>query len=402
MNILMINPTHPATPHISAVRAWRFSQELSRRGHRVMLLTGTPADAETAAIEPLLSHDWSQPFVLVCGLTPFEGVTSTRNRVMRRARTAVRMLRHGGRQGAWVRDAVRAVGQARQAFAPDVVWCTCGMLESAFAARRIAAQARCPWVLDVKDNWESLVPKGIRHLMTWRIRGWTAMTANARLNSDLATKWQGTTPSVIYSGVELDFFPSPDEAHARPLEFSVNLVGSIYSSDKLGRCFEGLGAWFEHLAEDQRSRVTLRYIGGDAEHVAAAARRHLPQVALHLPGYLPVGEMARLCKAAAANIYIANPSTFHHKLLELLACGRTVIAFPSERQESTELATALGGGLVVANSPEAVASILTTLHASWQAESAPAPRRDAARHMSWPAQAGTLEQVLSRVVDGQP
>ena len=216
-------------------------------------------------------------------------------------------------------------------------------------------------------------------------------------------KWQRTTPSVIYSGIEPEFFSSGSGDEDRPARFSVNLIGSLYFPDKLGDCLEGFKAWFESLALDQQRLVTINYLGADVELMTATASRHWPQMPLHVPGYLHVTAMARLCKAAAANAYIANATTFHHKLLELLACGRPVIAFPSERLESIQLASTLGGGLVVADSPEAMASILRELHTSWLAGLAgtlPASRSDVARDLSWPAQADKLEQVLARVVNG--
>src|SRR5687768_1858687 len=333
MNIVMINPAHPSTPHISAVRAWRFSQELAHRGHRVMLLTGS-SGSRASAEAPLTAHDWRHPFVEACALTPVQDVIPQASGAIRRATTAVRLLRHGGRQGGWVREAVRAAAQSRQTFRPDVVWCTCGMLESAFAAKQIAAEAGRPWVLDIKDNWESLVPRGLRHLMARRIRGWAAMTANSEFTANLATKGQATTPAVIYSGVEPDFFVSSRDAQEPPARFSINVIGSVYFADKLGSCLEGLRAWWEGVALNQRPLVSITYLGADVEIVKSVASRHWPQMPLQVPGYVPAPEMARLCKAAAANTYIANPTTFHHKLLELLASGRPVIAFPCEMPES--------------------------------------------------------------------
>lgn len=224
------------------------------------------------------------------------------------------------------------------------------------------------------------------------------MTANSQFTSDLASKGLGAAPTVVYSGVEPDFFFSGTDSPETPVRFSLNVIGSVYFPDKLGSFFEGVRAWFDSLSAEQRQQVTITYLGGDAEIVRSVAASHWPQMPLQAPGYVPVAEMARFCKAAAANAYIANPTTFHHKLLELLACGRPVIAFPSEMAESVQLANSLGAGLLIADTTEAVTSLVKHLHTSWQSGAFPAPRRDVARHLSWAAQTDILERVLVRVV----
>ena len=134
MNILMINPVHPSVPHISGVRAWRFSQELAKRGHRVVLLTarheGQTGD-DTSIVD---TGDWREPVVLACGAAAREeSAVQPMKGLPGRLATAMRMLRHGGRGGAWVQEAVRTALRSRSAFEPNVVWCTFGMLESVFA-----------------------------------------------------------------------------------------------------------------------------------------------------------------------------------------------------------------------------------------------------------------------------
>ena len=64
----------------------------------------------------------------------------------------------------------------------------------------------CPWVLDIKDNWELYVPSGLRRLMAWRTRGWAAVTANAEFTARKANIWQRSDAAIIYSGVDDVFF----------------------------------------------------------------------------------------------------------------------------------------------------------------------------------------------------
>lgn len=394
MNILLLNPTHPATPHISGVRAWRFAQELARLGHRAVLLTGDPPDG-AAPTGPWASHDWSGPWIACCGPLVPDG-PGAGPAIVRRAATAARVLRHGGRNGAWAEAAVRAAFRLRPSFDPDVIWCTVGRLEAAIATRRIATRMRRPWVLDVKDYWESVVPAGLRRLVSWRLRGCAAVTANARLTADLATRWLAMDATVIYSGVDDEFLRPAEAGIEPPAEFAVNLVGGTYFPDRLAQWCEGVGRWVDRLTPEQRQHLAFTYIGAEVDQVAGAVAARLPGLRWRYPGYVPMAEMAWLCRGAAVNAYIAHPATFHHKLLELLACGRPVMAFPEERLESRELAAALDAPFDVPNTPEAVAECLARAQAAWTARPAAARAGAGRAGLSWPERTRILEQVLIR------
>jgi glycosyltransferase involved in cell wall biosynthesis len=404
VNILMVNPVHPATPHISATRAWRFSEELSRRGHRVVLLTASPpASVQEGPDDPdrdVRGHDMQRPLVVACGSAATNEAAPSAMPVLRRVTTATSMMLDGGQRKAWVARATRAAEGLPSDCRPDVIWCTVGMLESAFVAKRAATAFGCPWVLDVKDNCEAFVPRGLRSIMSWRLRGWAAVTANAQFSADLVQGWLGTAPSVIYSGVESDFFSPAETVDPPEGVVRLMLVGSTYFPHELLRCFEGIRMWFNRLPAEQQRRVVLQYIGGDGEAVASAASRLLPEACVEVLGYRPVAEMARACRSASVNMYIAHPAGFHHKLLELFACGRPVIAFPSEQAEATQLSQQTGARLRVAESPEVLADLLFTLPRTVDDRPGPSSA-DFESRWSWAAQAATLELVLRRVALGQ-
>lgn len=390
----MINPTHPDTPHISAVRAWRFAQELARLGHRVVLLTATRNNAiPTLEVDP--HYDWRQPCVLACAAVPHATSPGPRwLRPVHRARTALHMLKYGGEAKDWLRAAVRAGSNLPEECRPDVVWCTFGKMEAVFAARRIARALRVPWVLDVKDNWELYVPRGLRQLMVWRTRGFAAVTSNARFTQRMTQRWQRANARVIYSGVE-DCFLARDRCKPAG-RFEINLVGGVYFADALRTLLTGIAAWYRTLADAQRAQVRFRYLGAQGELVQRMAAEAVPGLVPELCGYVSAETMARLCRCAAVNTYTAHPGAFHHKLLELLACGRPVLACPSETEESRQLAAPAAGQLRIAATAADVAAVLRELSVSFFTRGealAPYPEGHVARY-GWPAQAQLLQQVL--------
>ena len=399
MNILLVNPVHPSTPHISAVRAWRFACELAALGHHVILLTAAREGHPQNNFDHIADHDWSQVFVLAC---------ETANQAaekpicipkpLRKFQTGWHMLRHGGNQTGWSVNVVKEIKGLSKRFKPDVVWCTFGMLEAVVAAKRIAANAACPWILDIKDDWELFVPWGLRRLMVWRTSGWAAVTANAGYRADKARIWQKTEACVVYSGVDEVFFKrTPDSDENRDI-FFINLVGSVYFTERLAPALAGIDAWIRSLSSEQRANIMVRYLGGDTKIVADAARESLKSTTIEIKGYLNVEMMAEYCRAAAVNLYIVHPGNFHHKLLELLACGRPLMAYPEETMESRELARQASGVLIEAADTEDVSVELSRLHQSWLDSRDPPSSPDPIRLYSWANQTKMLEEVLADVV----
>lgn len=394
----MINPVHPETAHISAVRAWRFSQGLASLGNRVVLLTGPSPDGSTPSAE-FDAHDWSEPLVLSCatnarsaGIAPLRGP-------LRKLGTAWNMFRGGGMQGDWVRCAVNAVALRADSFAPDLVWCTFGKMEAVFAAKRIAERAACPWVLDIKDNWELYVPRGMRRLMAWRTRGWSAVTANAGFTAEKARKWQRAQAKVVYSGVDDAFYESLPEEHAVGAVFRVNLVGSLYFPGSLDAFLRGLRKWAEGGPASAAAKTQLCYMGADGARFDSAVEAGLPSIEVHNAGYVDTKQMAEFCRGAAVNAYIGHPGTFHHKVLELLACNRPLLVVPSEGPEEKILARRTGGLLLEAADEDEVAAAIARIFADRYAT--PIHRQDGgetSREFSWPNQAACLNTILQRVL----
>ena len=85
----------------------------------------------------------------------------------------------------------------------------------------------------------------------------------------------------------------------------------------------------------------------------------------------------------------------HHKLLELLATGRPVIAYGGETAESFRLRDQAGGILHTPATPGALREILAGLAAD--GARTPMPVR---KNFSWEDQAAQLEQVLVGCVKG--
>jgi hypothetical protein len=93
------------------------------------------------------------------------------------------------------------------------------------------------------------------------------------------------------------------------------------------------------------------------------------------------------------------PTTFHHKLVELMFCRRPVMTFPGEYAEAVEIAQQVGGELHVCGDSISVCDRLGKL---WECrlDGRNPGNLKALQAFTWDAQATTLEQTLRKVIAG--
>lgn len=349
MRLVFVNAAHPEAPHVSGMRLFRFAQAMAMRGHQVVLLTGPNhgsrprGGAAMALADRMFTHDWWEP--LVVEITPRASWTLSAVRggrlpaLLRRTLTAWHFLVDGGTFGDWTRAAKPVADAVAQEFKPDLVWATFGNTSNLALAQRVARHAGCPWIMDVKDNWQAFVPAGLRRIMSRRFGDASGVTFNAEHHRSVALDWLDPRRSaVIYSGVAEPFYSERKAPTTSNGSATILLVGSTYSEEYLLTFLRTFKGWSERVAAAGRGRVGFHYAGSDQLRVGAAVHSlGLSHVSV-IQGQVPIEELARLARNAQATCYLWASFGFHHKLLELLAVGTPVIAFPGEHPESRMLA----------------------------------------------------------------
>ena len=403
MRVVIVNHMHPDVPHVSGMRAWHFARELAGRGHQVVLLCewnpgAEPAPTVDEVAARLADHDWASPMVLPVNPAPVATLHRVRavetGSLERKSLVVWSYLRNSGMFTDFSRGAAPFVRRLADGFKPNVVWGILGNTDCWLLAQRLARRARCSWVGDMKDAWDVGIPSGLRSVMARRFADQAASTANSRFNADVLQRWFPNTPEVVYSGVSEDWI----QAAPAPLEgFRVMLIGATYDRHKLERLVRGFTQWVQSVPRAERNRITFCYAGSDAAKVESATKDLAALIGVDIRGHVPLAALAGLCQGAAANMYLWSEATFHHKLIELLACRRPIVSFPGEREESVELAHEVGGSLNVCRDERQLQDVMALL---WAGRLQPTGGPEVLRPLTWAAQAGILESALARVATG--
>ena len=349
MRLVFVNHAHPDIAHVSGMRFGYFAKEMAKRGHRVVVLVcalpglqhGDPAGPGLSA--ELTQHDWAEPLVIAVPPRRHLSLDLIRqNRLptpLRRALTLWQFIAHGGVFNDWQAAAMSAAVQLADEFRPDLVWGTFGNTTNLTLAQTIARRARCVWLMDIKDNWKVFIPPALRRRMARRFNDAAGWTSNSRHHQQVAARWlEQPRSEVIYSGVAEEFFQRRTQASAAEKR-DLLMVGSIYDDNRLRVYLDVVRKWLEELPSTDRQSVRFVYVGSDTSRVFEALKASPLPCSTQVFGQLSIAELAVITCGAFANSYLVSAFTFHQKLLELLVCGRPVICFPVESEESIIIAT---------------------------------------------------------------
>lgn len=395
MRLLFVNHAHPASGLIGAVRLQRFAEELAGRGHRVVLLCAMRHDAidtPGALAGRLERHDWSQPLVLAVRDDSPRPAAPSANRIgrqLQRARTASRLLIHGGPFWRWQRAARAFEPTLRDSFAPELAYATFGNLDALAIARGYARRHGIPWVMDIKDPASVFLPRMLAGTLMHRYRGVAAVTLNSEFQRSRNPDWADARSTVLYSGVE-----TPPMVRGPCDGSRVALVGSVYDDEALATLLKGFAGWRRQRAPD----AVLHYLGVDSARVAVVAGHIGATDGLIVDGQVPRDDLLRRCGHMAALMYASRPQfTFHHKLLELAATGRPLVTCPDAGAEARDLCARYGIGLTCATDAAGVSRALAA--APGTATSAMERLRG---ELAWPSVATQLEAIFQRALAAHP
>jgi hypothetical protein len=384
------------------MRAWYFARELAARGHEVVQICerrqGTDPLMEIAEIETALhEHDWSEPLLIAVAPRPSRTLDMVRASAtpefIRKSLVLWNYWRHSGMFNDFTAGAERVLPVIAAAFQPEVVWGLFGNTDCWRIAQQLGEISGCRWVADMKDSWEVFLPRLLQRPLAARFQDMSGCTANAEFNAQVMRRWFPQTPTVVYSGVDESFY-LPLTALEGERVFRITLTGSVYVGKNLGEFVSGLREWLILMKAEDRLGVEFVYAGGDSDKVGDALRPVTSLVRTVVHAYLPLPKLASLCRSASVNCYIRSPNTFHHKLLELLACGRPALAFGGETDESRRLAKACGGDLLICDDDRGLVDELAFV---WSQQRPPAASVEVPA-FTWGAQSVRLARVFEDVV----
>lgn len=409
MRAVFINPCHPDTAHVCGLRARSFADSMAARGHQIVLLTpplnetGSGPDARSIG-DALGHHDWQKPYRLTVPHEPDSYLPKVRRGDMvsglRQALIGFHYARHGSVYEDWCRGARAYFPALRESFGPDVVWAVFGHTGCWRAGQELAAIASCPWVMDAKDSWTAFIPALFRRLLARRFGNAAHITALSAAHASQIRRWfPGHQCTVVHSGLPASLVSGkvsgpPESSKSK----SIFLCGSIYETAHLETIAESLARWLDHQEKDMAHTIRLAYAGSETEAFMSSVRPLSNHCAVETLGHIPLDRLHAEMKTAAINLHLYFPPVlFHHKLFELIAANRPILAFPGESDEAQSIAGKTGARLYRCETADDLMHAFDAVLGK-EAEAQPSISFEQLSRYSWENQAKVLETALETAI----
>ncbi len=340
MRIAIVNACHPEMQHVCAFRGTTFADILTQEGHQVLLITpplkqNGNGDDPTTLGNQIGNHDWSTFCHVVGGFREGSILPSVRSgRIpapFRQMIIGYNYLIRGNIYHDWIAPSSALLPIIASTFKPQIVWAIFGNTSCWVMGQTLAQSANCPWVADIKDNWQAFLPAGFQIRTAQRFTDAAAFTVLSEAHIDTYPGFQSREIKTVYNGISPSLMASTSVS--AEIGNEILITGSLYNADILLDVLTGIASW-----PNPPGNLQVSYAGSDTSILERANSKFEDSLKIRHLGMLTPSDLWRRQRNAKVNIYIRNPpNLFHHKLLELLAAGRPILSYPGETDESVML-----------------------------------------------------------------
>jgi len=343
LNIIIINYHHPEENIVGAIRTREFSRYLAAQGHKVMVISrGVSASLN----KNIGLHKWNEPFYL--GVTYEENVFVDRarkgkgRRIINKFILAYAHFVFGGSYMEWEKEVKSTrVKELIIKFQPDCIWAIFGSTNCVSIGNWICTFTKAHFFIDIKDPW-MYVPAVFRIFLNQRINGKIkGITTNSHMQWEKARMYfPNVSHCVVYSGCNTKWIKELRPEKNTDHSFVIHLVGSVYSTNDLQNFFLTLGNWAGALKKSNHDmQLCFEYSGINPDIVDDHVYLLSDHFKILVHGQVSHQAFLKRCKSATINCYMwtATRSLFHHKTIELMACGKPIISYPGEWDETIQI-----------------------------------------------------------------
>lgn len=349
MRIAIVNACHPDRPHVCAFRGTTFANILAESGNQVLLLTPPltqtgKGTSEADLREKLEQHDWSKFCHVPGGFRDASILPSVRKgRIptpIRQGVIAYNYLIRGNIYNDWITRSSSLLPIIANDFKPDIVWAIFGNSSCWKMGQALAKVASCPWVADIKDNWQAFVPIGLRKITAQKFSDAAEYTVLSKAHGNTLPLQRDSKFKTVYNGISPALMQLvKSDGRDSELRDEILITGSLYRSDILAQLLQAIHGW-----QQEHPGTNITYAGGDEDILDQAISNVDSAVEVKKLGSLSPHDLWQRQRNVRMNVYVRNPpNLFHHKLLELLAADRPILAYPGETDESHMLVKSVNG-----------------------------------------------------------
>lgn len=329
MNILVINYCHPKAKHICGQRALNFSKELSKKNHKVCLLTSDFNVKKSKKI-----NFYNKNFIHYT-YKSFENKKSqkiTKNNFLNKINIVFNFLFKSGQKHKWTEGVDEKFYKfIKDKFKPNYIISIYSPIDCVYLGAKISELTNAELILDIKDPF---VKSNGFFFALFFIKKYGLIKKISFLSKKYKKdfhKLSNKGDLIIRSGLNKKFIKKANIILSK-VSIQINIIGSIYHENYLNDLLNILNNFSFKI----NKKIKVVYLGNNFSFFKEFLKKKL-NIKILNKGMVNYKKYFHEINNADLNCYINNEKTFHTKFYELISLGKPILSYPFSGVEEKDI-----------------------------------------------------------------
>ena len=329
MNLIVINYCHPKAKHICGQRAFNFSKELSKKNHKVCLLT-SDFDVKKSKKINIYNKNFIH-FVYKC----FENKKNqiiNKNNFLNKIRIVYNFLFKSGQKHKWVEGIDEKFYRfIKYKFKPNYIIAIYSPIDCAYIGTKISHLTNAELILDIKDDFVKSNGLFFSLFFLNKYRFIKKFSFLSEKYKKEFHKLSNKGDLIIRSGLNNNFLKNLNR-NTHKVDIQINIIGSIYYEN----CLNNLLNILNNFSLKVNKKIKVVYLGNNFSCFKEFLNKKL-NIKIFNKGMVRYKKYFEEINNADLNCYINNKKTFHTKFYELISLGKPILSYPFFNYEEKKI-----------------------------------------------------------------
>ena len=329
MNIIVINYCHPKAKHICGQRALNFSKELSKKNHKVCLIT---SDFNVKKSKKINIYNKNFIHFAYKSSENKKNQRIIKNNFLNKIYIVFNFLFKSGQKYKWIEDIDEKFYRfIKYKFKPNYIIAIYSPIDCVYLGAKISQLTNAELILDIKDPFVESNGLFFSLFFLNKYRFVKKFSFLSKKYKDEFNKLTNKGNLIIRSGLNNNFLNNIT-TNSHKVDIQINIIGSIYHQDYLNDLLNILNNFSLRI----NKKIKVVYLGNNFSSFKEFLKNKI-NIKILNKGMVSYKKYFDEIKNADLNCYINHKKTFHTKFYELISLGKPILSYPFSNYEEKEI-----------------------------------------------------------------
>ncbi len=330
MNIIVINYCHPKAKHICGQRALNFSTELSKKNHKVCLLT---SDFNVKKSKKINIYNKNLIHFAYKSFEYKKNLKIIKKNFLNKINIFFNFLFRSGQKHKWIEGIDKKFYTfIKYKFKPNYIIAIYSPIDCVYLGAKISQLTNAELILDIKDPFVENNGLFFSLYFLYKYRFIKKITFLSKKYKKEFNKLSNKSALIIRSGLKYKFLKNLSRK-THKVGIQINIVGSIYHENYLNDFLHIL----DNFSLKINKKIKVVYLGNNFSFFKQFLKKKI-NIEILNKGMVNYKRYFEEINNADLNCYINHKKTFHTKFYELISLGKPILSYPFSNYEEKEIA----------------------------------------------------------------